>query len=112
MAEDRDIVLLQGLRNSLMAASVIGSSALFALMGWIAVAVGKSHAGGAWWVGIPAVLSLSFAMFAVIGLAHGSALADSAAIERRWHTSNRFVAMAALLLVCFPIVLLFQISLS
>jgi hypothetical protein len=112
VAEDRDIVLLQGLRNSLMAASVIGSSALFALMGWIAVAIGKTHAGGVWWVGVPAVLSLSFALLAIIGLAHGSALADSAAIERRWHASNRFVAIAALLLVCFPVLLLLQMSSS
>jgi hypothetical protein len=109
VAEDRDIVLLQGLRNSLMAASVIGSSGLFALMGWIAVASSK---GGAWWVGVPAVLSIAFALFAIIGLAHGSALADRVAIERRWHTANRLVAVAAVLLVLFPVLLIVQIPLS
>jgi hypothetical protein len=109
VAEDRDIVLLQGLRNSLMAASVIGSSGLFALMGWIAVVASK---GGAWWVGIPAVLSIAFAMLAIIGLAHGSALADRIAIERRWHLANRFVAAAAALLVLFPVLLITQMHLS
>jgi hypothetical protein len=109
VAEDRDIVLLQGLRNSLMAASVIGSSGLFALMGWIAVVASK---GGAWWVGVPAVLSIAFAMLAIIGLAHGSALADRIAIERRWHVANRFVAAAAVLLVLFPVLLIAQMHLS
>lgn len=106
MVEDRDIVLLQGLRNSLMAASVIGSSALFALMGWVAVALNK---GGAWWVGLPAVSSLAIAMLAIAGLAHGSALADRRAIERRWHLANALVAIAALLLVLFPVFLLLQV---
>jgi hypothetical protein len=109
VAEDRDIVLLQGLRNSLMAASVIGSSALFAMMGWIAVVVNK---GGAWWVGLPAVASLAIAMLAVSGLAHGSALADQRAIERRWHFANALIAVAALLLVLFPVFLLLQIKVS
>jgi hypothetical protein len=109
VVEDRDIVLLQGLRNSLMAASVIGSSALFAMMGWIAVVANK---GGAWWVGLPAVASLSVAMLAIFGLAHGSALADRHAIERRWHFANALVGVAALLLVLFPILLLVQMKLS
>lgn len=109
MANERDIVLLQGLRNSLMAASVIGSSALFALMGWVAVAVNK---GGAWWVGIPAVGSLALAMLAIFGLAHGSALANELAIEKRWHQANVLVGAAALLLVLFPVLLLSQIKVS
>jgi hypothetical protein len=109
VGEDRDIVLLQGLRNSLMAASVIGSSGLFALMGWIAVMAGK---GGAWWVGVPAVFSIAFAMFAIIGLAHASALEDRVAIVRRWHVANRFVAIAATLLVLFAVLLVTQMHLS
>jgi hypothetical protein len=109
VAEDRDIVLLQGLRNSLMAASVIGSSALFALMGWVAVIASK---GGAWWVGLPAVASLGVAMLAIFGLAHGSALADRRAIERRWHFANALVGIAAFLLVLFPLFLLVQMKLN
>lgn len=109
MAEDRDIVLMQGLRNSLMAASVIGSSALFALIGWFAVIASK---GDQWWVGMPAVASLGFAMVAVFGLAHGSALADRHAIERRWHFANALIGIAALLLALFPLILLVQMKAS
>ncbi len=92
-------MFLQGLRNTLMAASVIGSSTLFALMGWVAVATTR---GGAVWVGVPALIALAFALLAIVTCARGSAMTDRIAIERSWHTANRLTAVAALALFLFP----------
>jgi cytochrome bd-type quinol oxidase subunit 2 len=107
VAEDRDIVLLQGLRNTLMAASVIGSSTLFALMGWVAVAASRGSAG---WVGLPALLALVFALLAIVTCARGSAMTDRSAIERSWSLANRFTAVAAVALLLFPALVLSQLS--
>ncbi len=103
MVEDRDIVLLQGLRNTLMAASVIGSSTLFALMGWVAVVASR---GGAAWVGTPALIALVFALLAIITCARGSAMINRTSIERSWHLANRFTAVAAFALFLFPTLVL------
>lgn len=82
-----------------MAASVIGSSTLFALMGWVAVVASR---GGAVWVGAPALVALIFALLAIVTCARGSAMLDRSAIERSWHLANRFTGVAALALVLFP----------
>jgi hypothetical protein len=103
VAEDRDIVLLQGLRNTLMAASVIGSSTLFALMGWVAVVASR---GGEAWVGLPALLALTFALLGIVTCARGSAMTDRGAIERNWRLANRFTAVAAFALLLFPVLVL------
>ncbi|MBP6530493.1 MAG: hypothetical protein ABL985_05230 [Casimicrobium sp.] len=106
-AAERDIVIVQSMRNTIMVASVMASAALLGVMAF----VGATHGLGAdaapkllrLIVGVMALLAVAFSVLALVLLSRASRDSDGAQIERDWRRAHSCVMIAGAAFVLFAL---------
>jgi hypothetical protein len=100
----RDIVLVQAMRNTIMVASVLVSASLLAAMAF----VGATHSLASqefrlvrYVVGALALFAVAFASVALVLLSRASRDYDPATIETHWRAAHRYVMISAASLIVF-----------
>ncbi len=104
---ERDIVVVQSMRNTIMVASVMASAALLGVMAF----VGATHGLGAdaapklfrLIVGAMALLAVAFSVVALVLLSRASRDSDVAQIERDWRRAHSCVMIAGAAFVLFAL---------
>jgi hypothetical protein len=100
----RDIVLVQAMRNTIMVASVLVSASLLSAMAF----VGATHTLAPtelralrYVVGALALCAVAFASVALVLLSRASRDHDVALIEKNWRAAHRYVMISAASLIVF-----------
>lgn len=103
----RDIVLVQSMRNTIMVASVLASAALLGVLAFVGATHGVPVAGSTriirFCVGGTALLAVAFSVLALVLLSRASRDANPAMIERDWRRAHHSVIVAGLAFVLFAL---------
>jgi hypothetical protein len=100
----RDIVLVQAMRNTIMVASVLVSASLLAAMAF----VGATHTLTTnelktlrYAVAALGLTAVAFSAIALVLLSRASRAHDVVEIEARWQSAHRYVIVSAISLIAF-----------
>lgn len=100
----RDIVLVQAMRNTIMVASVLVSASLLAAMAFVGAThtlAGEEFRLLRYAVGALALCAVAFASVALVLLSRASRDHDPVVIETHWRAAHRYVMISAGSLIVF-----------
>lgn len=105
MSVQRDIVLVQSMRNTIMVASVLASAALLGVLAFVGATHGMPSGGSQhiirFVVGGMALLAVAFSVLALVLLSRASRDLVAEMIERDWRRAHHCVIVAGVAFVSF-----------
>ncbi len=101
---ERDIVLVQAMRNTIMVASVLVSASLLGAMAFVGATHGLASSEYRllrYAIGALALLAVAFSSVALVRLSRASRDTDHQVIEVHWRAAHKYVIVAAGSLIAF-----------